>query len=115
MLVWGAGAIGGTVAAYLRRTGLDITVVDATAAHAQAIRDRGLSITGPIESLPSRYRLSPPTISTASGQQSSCAVPPLERLLALMRDVENGIQPQTSDNLARLTMATRDRADAHTL
>ena len=49
ILVWGAGAIGGTVAAYLRRAGLDITVTDANAAHVRAIRERGLAITGPIE------------------------------------------------------------------
>jgi len=49
ILVWGGGAIGGTVAAFLRRAGLDITVVDANAAHVQAIRDRGLVIEGPIE------------------------------------------------------------------
>jgi 2-dehydropantoate 2-reductase len=49
VLVWGVGAIGGTVAAYLRRAGLDITAVDANAAHVQAIRERGLAITGPIE------------------------------------------------------------------
>ena len=50
ILVWGAGAIGGTVAACLARAGFDITVVDANAAHAQAMRERGLEITGPIES-----------------------------------------------------------------
>jgi 2-dehydropantoate 2-reductase len=49
ILVWGAGAIGGTVAAWLRRAGLDVTVVDANPAHVRAIRDRGLAITGPIE------------------------------------------------------------------
>jgi len=49
ILVWGAGAIGGTVAAYLRRAGLHITVVDNNVAHAGAIRDRGLAIVGPIE------------------------------------------------------------------
>jgi 2-dehydropantoate 2-reductase len=49
ILVWGAGAIGGTVAAHLRRAGLDITVVDANVAHVQAIRERGLAIIGPIE------------------------------------------------------------------
>jgi len=49
ILVWGAGAIGGTAAAYLRRAGLDITVVDANEAHVRAIRERGLAITGPIE------------------------------------------------------------------
>jgi len=49
ILIWGAGAIGGTVAAYLSRAGLDITVVDANEAHVRAIRERGLAITGPIE------------------------------------------------------------------
>jgi 2-dehydropantoate 2-reductase len=49
ILVWGAGAIGGTVAACLARAGLDMTVVDANAAHVRAIRERGLAITGPIE------------------------------------------------------------------
>jgi 2-dehydropantoate 2-reductase len=49
MLIWGAGAIGGTVAAYLGRAGLRITVVDANANHVRAIRERGLAITGPIE------------------------------------------------------------------
>jgi len=50
ILIWGAGAIGGTVGAYLRRAGLDITAVDTNEAHVRAIRERGLSITGPIES-----------------------------------------------------------------
>lgn len=49
ILVWGAGAIGGTVAAYLHRAGFDITAVDANAAHVRVIRERGLAITGPIE------------------------------------------------------------------
>ncbi len=50
LLVWGAGAIGGTVAAFLGRAGTDVTIVDANAAHVRAIRERGLQITGPIES-----------------------------------------------------------------
>lgn len=49
ILVWGAGAIGGTVAAYLRRAGLDITAVDSHANHVRAIRERGLAVTGPID------------------------------------------------------------------
>ncbi len=47
--MWGAGAIGGTVSAYLRRAGVDITVVDANAAHVRAIGERGLAITGPLD------------------------------------------------------------------
>jgi 2-dehydropantoate 2-reductase len=49
ILVWGAGAIGGTIAACLGRSGLDVTVVDANEAHVRAIREAGLAITGPIE------------------------------------------------------------------
>lgn len=49
ILVWGAGAIGGTIAAYLARAGLDVTVVDAHGDHVRAISQRGLSITGPME------------------------------------------------------------------
>lgn len=51
ILVWGAGAIGGTVGAYLARAGLPVTFVDVVADHVAAIRDpvRGLRITGPVE------------------------------------------------------------------
>ena len=49
ILIWGAGAIGGTVGAYLRRSGIDVTAVDANGAHVRAIRERSLAITGPIE------------------------------------------------------------------
>lgn len=49
ILIWGAGAIGGTIAAYLSRAGVDITAADSNPAHVRAIREQGLSITGPIE------------------------------------------------------------------
>ena len=49
ILIWGAGAIGGVVGAYLKRAGHDITFVDIVADHVQAIRDRGLHIYGPVE------------------------------------------------------------------
>ena len=42
----GAGAIGGTVGAYLDEAGYDITLVDVSAEHVEAIRERGLRITG---------------------------------------------------------------------
>lgn len=45
----GAGAIGGTVGAYLLRAGHDVTFVDRVAEHVAAIRDRGLRIVGPID------------------------------------------------------------------
>jgi len=48
-LIWGAGAIGGTLGAYLARAGHDITLVDAVDEHVEAIRHSGLAITGPID------------------------------------------------------------------
>ncbi len=53
ILIWGAGAIGGTVGAFLARAGNDITFVDIEAEHVAAISDpaRGLTITGPVEAL----------------------------------------------------------------
>jgi 2-dehydropantoate 2-reductase len=44
------------------------------------------------------------------------AVPSLERLVALMRDVESGARPQAWDNLARLGAASHETAiDAHSV
>lgn len=48
MLIWGAGAIGGTLGAYLARAGHDITVVDTVHDHVEAINRSGLRVTGPI-------------------------------------------------------------------
>ncbi|MGL4961236.1 MAG: ketopantoate reductase family protein [Inquilinus sp.] len=48
ILVWGAGAIGGTVGAALLRAGVDVLFVDQAADHVAAINERGLRITGPI-------------------------------------------------------------------
>jgi 2-dehydropantoate 2-reductase len=50
-LIWGAGAIGGTMAAYLARAGHDITVVDSVVEHVEAIERSGLRVTGPIDEL----------------------------------------------------------------
>ena len=50
ILIWGAGAIGGTVGAFLSEAGHAVTFVDTDAAHVAAIRDpaHGLRITGPV-------------------------------------------------------------------
>ena len=47
-LVWGAGAIGGTMGAYLARAGHDVTFVDTVDEHVEAIRRNGIRIVGPI-------------------------------------------------------------------
>lgn len=48
LLIWGAGAIGGTIGAYLVRAGHDVTFVDRVGEHVDAIGQRGLAISGPI-------------------------------------------------------------------
>ena len=53
-VVWGAGAIGGTMGAYLARAGHDVTLVDNVPQHVAAINRAGLRITGPIEEFTER-------------------------------------------------------------
>jgi 2-dehydropantoate 2-reductase len=50
ILIWGAGAIGGTIGAYFARAGHEVLFVDADADHVAAINAGGLTIEGPIES-----------------------------------------------------------------
>jgi 2-dehydropantoate 2-reductase len=49
ILVWGAGAIGGTIGAYLVRAGHEAVFVDIDEAHVAAMNRDGLRIEGPIE------------------------------------------------------------------
>jgi 2-dehydropantoate 2-reductase len=48
ILIWGAGAIGGTLGAAFVRAGRDVVFVDNVTEHVAAINARGLTITGPI-------------------------------------------------------------------
>lgn len=47
--MWGAGAIGGTMGAYLARAGHEVTFVDVVGEHVDAIDRDGIRITGPID------------------------------------------------------------------
>jgi len=49
LLIWGTGAIGGTLGAYLARAGDAVTMVDTVVEHVDAIRRDGLRVTGPID------------------------------------------------------------------
>ncbi len=59
ILIWGAGAIGGTLGAYWARAGLNVTMVDIVAEHAEACSRQGLAITGPVE----EFRQVVPTVT----------------------------------------------------
>jgi 2-dehydropantoate 2-reductase len=48
-VIWGAGAMGGTLGAYLVQAGHDIIFVDNVPEHVAAINESGIRITGPID------------------------------------------------------------------
>lgn len=48
-LIWGAGAIGGVLGAYLARAGHSVHMVDIVPEHVEAMRTTGLKIEGPVE------------------------------------------------------------------
>jgi 2-dehydropantoate 2-reductase len=50
IVVWGGGAIGGTLAAYWARAGIPLLLVDIVREHVAACRTTGLRIEGPVES-----------------------------------------------------------------
>ena len=64
LLIWGAGAIGGTIGAHLARAGHDVTLVDQAADHVAAIQANGLTITGPVDAFQVRVpAFTPDTLS----------------------------------------------------
>ena len=65
-LVWGAGAIGGTMGAFLSRAGHDVTLVDTVPEHVAAIRRSGLRITGPIAEFSTPMRAFTPDTLTGT-------------------------------------------------
>ena len=48
IVIWGAGAIGGTLGAHLVRAGHEVLLVDTVAEHVEACRTKGLTISGPV-------------------------------------------------------------------
>jgi 2-dehydropantoate 2-reductase len=60
LLIWGAGAIGGTIGAYLARAGHEVLFVDTAPDHIARINENGLTITGPIDSFTVPAKAVPP-------------------------------------------------------
>jgi len=54
ILIWGAGAIGGTIGAYWARAGIPVRMVDIVSDHATACSGPGLAIEGPVEAFTQR-------------------------------------------------------------
>jgi 2-dehydropantoate 2-reductase len=66
LLIWGAGAIGGTLGGCLARAGHQVVLVDRAADHVDAINAAGLKITGPIKE--STIRVPAFTPNTLTGE-----------------------------------------------
>jgi 2-dehydropantoate 2-reductase len=66
LLIWGAGAIGGTIGAYLARAGHDITFVDQAKEHVAAMNAAGLRIEGPLAQF--TFRIPSFTPDTLNGE-----------------------------------------------
>ena len=66
ILIWGAGAIGGTIGAFLARAGFPVLLVDAVTQHVEAMNTQGLTISGPVDaSTSSADRLDAPAVSAS--------------------------------------------------
>jgi 2-dehydropantoate 2-reductase len=73
IVIWGAGAIGGTVGAYLIRAGQPVVFVEKDEDHVAAINSKGLEIEGPIEqfTVPARA-FTPATFEGSHGRILLC-------------------------------------------
>ena len=60
ILIWGAGAIGGTLGAYWARAGHEVLLVDKVAEHVEACNRDGLTIEGPVAEFKVQVRAATP-------------------------------------------------------
>jgi 2-dehydropantoate 2-reductase len=73
LLIWGAGAIGGTVGAYLARAGVEVLFVDAVREHVAEINAHGIAIEGPIDTFATPARaLTPDQVTGTFGRILLC-------------------------------------------
>ena len=74
ILIWGAGAIGGTLGAYWARKGHDVLLVDKDADHVAAMNAGGLAIEGPVEEFTQPVRAALPAQVTGRYRRVVLAV-----------------------------------------
>ena len=74
ILIWGAGAVGGTLGAYLARAGEDVLLVDIAEDHVAAMNRSGLAIEGPVEQFTQPVRAATPAQVSGSFRRVILAV-----------------------------------------
>ncbi|MEJ0076039.1 MAG: 2-dehydropantoate 2-reductase [Alphaproteobacteria bacterium] len=107
LVIWGAGAIGGTVGAALARAGKNPLLVDAAEDHVGAMNSRGLKITGPHEDYTTPVRAMTP--DEVRG--------PLRRVMLAVksqhtRDAARAIAPLLAPDASVLSMQNGLNGDA---
>ncbi len=115
IVIWGAGAIGGTLGAYWARAGIPVLLVDIVAEHVEACRNEGLSIEGPIETF--RQKIPATTPDKLEGRfsrivlavKAHATAPALDQLLPHL--AEDGFILSAQNGLNELTIADRAGAD----
>lgn len=115
VVIWGAGAMGGSIGAWLIRAGVEVAFVDTDEAHAAAIREHGLRITGPIDDFivpaycahPDRLDPAPKTVLLAvKAHHTKAALDSIEGLLA-----KDGFVVSVQNGLNEMVIADRIGAD----
>jgi 2-dehydropantoate 2-reductase len=106
ILVWGAGAMGGTIGAHLVRAGHDVTFVDIAEAHVRAMNDDGLRITGPVadfavttravlpDALDGRYRTILLAVKAHHTLEAASMLAPFLADEGLVVSVQNGLNEE---------------------
>lgn len=74
ILIWGAGAVGGTLGAYMARAGEDVVMVDIVAEHVAAMNKDGLTLEGPVEAFNQPMKAFTPTQLTGKYRRIILAV-----------------------------------------
>lgn len=74
IVIWGGGAIGGTIAAYWARAGIPVMLVDLVGAHVEVCRTTGLRIEGTVETFTQRVPAMTPTEVTGTYSRIVLAV-----------------------------------------
>ena len=109
ILIWGAGAIGGTLGAYWARAGVPVLLVDIVPEHVEACRTTGLSITGPVEEFRQVVPAVTPPELTGSYSRIALAVKAgaTEAALAALKPhlAENGYVLSAQNGLNEITIA----------
>ena len=106
LLIWGAGAIGGTIGAFLSRAGFPVLLVDAVSQHVEAMNTQGLTISGPVDAFTATVEAAVPAqlsgvypriLLCVKGQDTPVAMDMLIPYLApdgYVVSVQNGLNEQ---------------------